>query len=141
MTKTTFINNLDFEVAKDSIAKKLGIKSTDLDMKLSRSGNFKINLKNVSGKMSPIFSEAGKAVLFTDNLNIKETKDTFSYEANISLDLKNRSGEYISKIGKLNLKNDKFVFYTMKDIKKDRERRRAANKPIEKEQNAIVENE
>lgn len=138
MTKTTFINNLDFEVAKDSIAKKLGMKSTDLDMKLSRSGNFKINLKNVSGKMSPLFSEAGKAVLFTDNLHIKENKDTYSYEANISLDLKNRSGEYISKIGKLDLKNDKFVFYTMNDIRKEREKRRSVNKNTEKELN--VEN-
>ena len=117
MTKTDFINNLDFEVAKNSIAKKLGIKSTDLDIKPYKSGNFKINLKNVSGNISPLFSGARKAVLITDNLNIKETKDTFSYEANIALNLKNNSGEYISKIGKIGLNRNKFVFYTMNDIK------------------------
>lgn len=117
MTKTDFISNLDFEVAKNSIARKLGIKSTDLDIKPSRSGDFKINLKNVSGNMSPLFSGARKAVLTTDNLNIKENKDTYSYEANVTLDLKNSSGEYISKIGKIDLKKDKFVFYTMNDIK------------------------
>lgn len=44
MTKTDFISNLDFKVAKNSIARKLGIKSTDLDIKPSRSGDFKINI-------------------------------------------------------------------------------------------------
>lgn len=117
MTKTNFISNLNFEVAKNSIARKLGIKSTDLDIKPSRSGDFRINLKNVSGNMSTLFSGARKAVLTTDNLNIKENKDNYSYEADVTLNLKNSSGEYISKIGKIDLKKDKFVFYTTNDTK------------------------
>ena len=117
MTKTNFISNLNFEVAKNSIARKLGIKSTDLDIKPSRSGDFRINLKNVSGNMSTLFSGARKAVLTTDNLNIKENKDNYSYEADVKLNLKNSSGEYISKIGKIDLQKDKFVFYTTNDTK------------------------
>lgn len=123
MTKTDFINNLDFEVAKNSIARKLGIKANDLDVRAFKSGNFRINLK--SDKANPLFCGAAKAVLFTDKLNIKENKDeTFSYEANILLDIKNNKGEYISKVGKLNLNKNKFVFYTSNDIKNDRKKKR-----------------
>ena len=114
MTKTEFINNLDFETAKNSIAKKLGIKSTELDIKLYKSGHFKINLKNASGNISPLFSESKKAILSSDNLNFKENNGT--YEANITIHLKNNFGEYISNIGKIELKKDKFVFYTINDI-------------------------
>lgn len=115
MTKTDFINNLDFEVAKTSIARKLGIKPTDLVIKPSRSGDFRIDIKD--SKIGSLLFGTGRAVLTTNNLSIKENKDSYSYDANIHLDLKNRSGEYSSKVGKLNLKNDKFVFYTVKDLK------------------------
>ena len=120
MTKTDFINTLDFEVAKKSIARKLGINANELEIKSLKSGDFKIDLKNVSGKMCPLFSGAGRAMIVTDKLNIKEHKDNFSYEATVSLDLKNRSGEYKNKIGKINLDNNKLVFSTIDDIKNNR---------------------
>ena len=124
MTKTDFINTLDFEIAKNSIARKLGMKADELEIRSSKSGDFKINLKNVSGRMGSIFSGPGKAVIVTDKLNIKENKDdTFSYEANVELDLKNRSGEYRTRIGKINLNKDKFVFYTMNDLKNNRKKK------------------
>ncbi|MBQ8234065.1 MAG: hypothetical protein IJZ36_00595 [Bacilli bacterium] len=123
MTKTDFIETLDFEVAKSSIAKKLGMKADDLTIRHTKSGDFKINLKNVSGKMSPLFYGASKAVLVTDKLNIKEHKDTFSYEAVVSLDLKNTTGEYKNRIGKLNLNNNRFVFYTNNDIKQAKQKK------------------
>lgn len=129
MTKTDFINSLDFEVAKGSIARKLGMKADDLVIKSSKSGDFRINLKTSSSKIGSLFSGPGRAFLITDNVNIKEYKnDTFSYEANIDLNLKNRSGEYRTRIGKINLNNDRFVFSTLNDIKNKNSKKREVNK-------------
>ena len=125
MTKTDFVSTLDFEVAKTSIARKLGMKADDLDITHSKSGDFKINIKNTSGKMEPFFSGPGRALLVTDKVNIRERKNnTFSYEANIDLNLKNRSGEYKARIGKLNLNNNRFVFNTISDLKNNAKKKK-----------------
>ncbi|MBQ8218329.1 MAG: hypothetical protein IJZ79_03395 [Bacilli bacterium] len=117
MTKTEFINELDFEAAKVVISKKLGMKAEDLSISSTRSGDFKINLKNISGKLSALFYGARKAILYTDNIHVVEHKDNFSYEAAVWLNLKNGYGEYRTKIGKISLNNNKFVFSTIRDIR------------------------
>ena len=127
MTKTDFISTLDFEVAKKSIARKLGIKSTDLNIKPSKSGDFKINLKNCTGNINSLFSGARKAILVTDNLNITDDNNKFYYKANVLLDIKGNNGEYISKVGLIDSKNNKLVFHTLDDMKTTRKRKTTEN--------------
>ena len=124
MTRTEFINGLDFEVAKNTIARKLGIKPTNLSIKPYKSGNFKIDLKNASGTAGSLTTGAKKAILTTENLDIKENNEEFSYKANVTLNLKNGSGEYTSKIGKIGFEKNKFIFNTINDIKKTRSSKR-----------------
>lgn len=125
MTRTEFINGLDFEVAKNTIAKKLGMKADNLSIKPYKSGNFKIDLKNASGAVGSLIKGARRAVITTEDLNIKESNDEFSYKANVNLTLRNNSGEYVSKLGKIDFEKNKFIFSTMNDIKKIRAKRSA----------------
>lgn len=115
MTRTEFISGLNFETAKDAIAKKLSIDSNDISVKPYKSGNFKINLKNASGITGSIVNGATKAVLVTDELDISKNNKTYSYTANVNIDLKNNSGEYISRIGQIDFDKNKFVFNTIVD--------------------------
>jgi len=134
MIKNDFINKLNYESAKTAIARKLGIKADELIIKASKSGDFKIYLNNVSGKTGSLLA-GGRAILVTDQLNIREHKDNYSYEANIWLNLKNRSGEYKSKVGRIKLNNDKFVFYTAEDLKNSRKQKN--NEDIVNENKAV----
>lgn len=127
MTKTDFIRTLDFEAAKASIAKKLGVKTDELVIKASKSGDFKIDLRKVSGKLGKLFSSAGRAMIVTDKVNIRENKESFSYSANIMLNLKNGASEYSSKIGKIDTDNNKFNFHTIDDMRRTRLMRAARN--------------
>lgn len=118
MTKTEFINNLDFEVAKKSIARKLGMNANDLAIKTSKTGNFKIDIKNVSGSIGSLVSGSKKAIILTKDLNIKENNDNFSYSANVDITLKNNSGEYTNNIGTIDLNKNKFIFITNSELLK-----------------------
>ena len=126
MTKTEFINKLDFDAAKNVIAKKLGISTDGLIIRPTKSGEFVISLKKVTGDVGSLFSGARSVTLATDNLVIKETKNGCSYVANIRFILKNKAGEYSSNIGRIEVQNNKFVFYTMSDLKKRAALKKAA---------------
>ena len=117
MTKSDFIKGLDFETAKTAIAKKLDIAAENISVRPYKSGNFKIDLRNASGVTGSLVNGASKACLITRNLNISKKNKTYSYAAAVDIDLKNRYGEYINKIGQINFDKNKFTFDTITDMK------------------------
>lgn len=117
MTKTDFINGLDFETAKTAIAKKLDIASENISVKPYKSGNFKIDLRNASGVTGSLVNGASKACLITRDLNISKNNKTYSYAAAVDINLKNSHGEYINKIGQINFDKNRFTFDTITDMK------------------------
>lgn len=119
MTKTEFINGLNFEVAKNSIARKLGMKASELSIKPARSGDFRIDIKNASGTIGSLVSGARKAFITTKDLKVTSKDGSFSYSADIDIDLKNKSGEFINTIGKIDLDKNKFVFITLDECNKE----------------------
>lgn len=118
MNRTDYVNSLNFEGAKVSIAKKLGINSEEVSIKPYKSGNFKVDLKNTTGNIGSLISGANKAYLTTTNLTIKKNKNKdFYYKADLELDLKNKSGEYVSTIGCIDSSRNKLTFSTANELK------------------------
>lgn len=124
MTKLEFLRSLDFEAAKNTIARKLHMKPDNLKVKVLKNGVFEIDLKGANDPVGAIVYEAKRAVLCVTRVDIGETIDketgkptgAFAYNADISISIKNGDVEYNAIVGELDFIKNKLIFSTNAEI-------------------------